>query len=886
MRRLFIKFPEPAALPRPLLRSFFAVLVTLFFLLSSQPSTTSALPNDPNLSLDATYGLFPRPTGFSYFPSPSDWRDINIYQLFTDRFADGDTANNTSTAMGIDRTSWYVNNSGRNFPFNRNFHHGGDWKGLKNNLNYLTGMGVNAVWISGVQMNAQGRDTRYTPYHQYHPTDFFNVDPAQGTFQELKDLIDACHARGIYVILDVVINHTADLNGLSGNSTNDDKSYWSSGNNTFGWWGTRRHPYPFNDLTHFHNNGTINNWDTYPEYIYGQFKGTDDLRTESTHVTYWITEAFKNLIDATDCDGFRVDAIKHVEYNWVKTWADNIRQHAAFRGKTDFILFGEYFTYDNAILSSYCKETGFSFNSALFFPMSQTIKSVFIDGAGSTGQLTQALNAKSQYGEGETRLVTFIDNHDVNRISQQNGGDTGNDIWKLRPALSFLYLATPVPCLYYGTEHAFDQGGYSNGNKQFGAQYEGQDYDDADWQRECMFDRGFKPGASGVGPRDKLTATNADLYVHIKALNEARAKYRSLTRGNFTERWNWGGPGPYAFSRIYNQQEALVALNTSDGNVSLTPAVSKPVGTQFVNALNPNDRLTVSSSTNLSISLSGKQTKVYVAGSAFPAEIGIRRDRNVFTFTYKPNEGPLQGATSIQLFVRPNTTTNITSVLMSAETNGVFTGIFSNSTTGAETISYWFNAQISGTTVWDSNNNANYSTYAGNGFVMDGAFDSSGFKVVDNGMVIYAAVRGTKLYAATWSPIGGANDHFIFITDQFGDPRNHPWAKAGQIYFDSTTKPWLAADNSGYINLSNGGAAGRNFPGASGGAMECELDLAQVFGSVPTTLYLAVGAWGRSNGSALVAQAPVAWDADNNIQITEFQPLNTDSIRDENLDGV
>ena len=167
---------------RPCSVSFTRSLVTLLLLVALSPSLR-ALPNDPLLSLDANYGLFPRPQGHQYFPSPQDWRDINIYQLFTDRFADGDAANNTSKAMGIDRTSWFVNNSGRSYPHNRNFHHGGDWKGLKDNLDYLTGMGVNAVWISGVQMNAQGRDPRYTPYHQYHPTDFFNVDPAQGTFQ-------------------------------------------------------------------------------------------------------------------------------------------------------------------------------------------------------------------------------------------------------------------------------------------------------------------------------------------------------------------------------------------------------------------------------------------------------------------------------------------------------------------------------------------------------------------------------------------------------------------------------------------------------------------------------------------------------------------------------
>ncbi|MCB1100958.1 MAG: hypothetical protein KDL10_01260, partial [Kiritimatiellae bacterium] len=376
---------------------------------------------------DTTYGLRSRieeNPSFTYTPSPEDWRDINIYQRFTDRFADGDGGNNP---IG---QGWYVD--GRGFPENRNFHHGGDWKGLKDNLDYLSGMGVKAIWMSGVQMNAQGKDSNYTPYHMYHPTDFFRVDPVLGTFQDLKDLVDACHARGIYVILDVVINHTADKNGLR--NGDDDKWYHPGGGSNFGWWNDgNKHAAPFDDLQWFHNNGTINNWDSHPEYIYGQFKGTDDLKTEASEVQGWLDLAFKNLIDATDCDGFRVDAIKHVEYNWCKQWADNIRKHAAYRGKNDFILFGEYFSYDNGTLASYCKDPGYSFNSALFFPMSQTFKSVFIDGNGG-GNLTQRLNDKNQYGEGADRLVTFIDNHDVNRIGLQAGGDVGYINWVMRPA--------------------------------------------------------------------------------------------------------------------------------------------------------------------------------------------------------------------------------------------------------------------------------------------------------------------------------------------------------------------------------------------------------------------------------------------------------------------
>jgi len=562
--------------------------------------TAASQAQFPFNASDATYGLRSRIAGnpsYQYTPSPPDWRDINIYQIFTDRFADGDDSNNPRSQ------GWYVD--GKSFPANRNYHHGGDWKGLKNNLDYLAGMGVKAIWMSGVQMNDQGKDTRYTPYHMYHPTDFFKVDPVMGTFQDLKDVIDACHARGIYVILDVVINHTADKNGLR-NGT-DDTRYWANGGPNFGWWNdSRKHAPPFDQLQYFHGNGTINNWDSFPEYIYGQFKGTDDLATGREDVKAWLAQAFTNLIDATDCDGFRVDAIKHVDYDWIKGWADIMRKHAAFRGKNDFILFGEYFTYDNNTLASHCKEVGYSFNSALFFPLSQNIKNVFVDNAWP-GQLTQQLNNRSLYGEGANRLVAFIDNHDVNRISLLNGGDTGNDVWKLRPALSFLYLATPVPCLFYGTEHAFDQGGHYNGSNRTE-----ENPDDGDWQRETMFDRGFQPGpAQG----NKLLATSAPLYQHIKSLNAAREKHRSLTRGSFQERWS---DGAYAFSRVYEQEEALVALNLQDGNKSINPTVGKPDGTEFVNALNPADKLTVAGG-KLTINMTGKETKIYVAGIVTPA---------------------------------------------------------------------------------------------------------------------------------------------------------------------------------------------------------------------------------------------------------------------------
>lgn len=706
---------------------------------------------------DATYGLKTRESesGFTYNPSPADWRDINIYQLFTDRFADSGTDQLAGYKPG-----WKA--EGKNFPQNRNFHHGGDWKGLKNNLDYLSGMGVKAIWMSGVQQNDQGKDLNYTPYHQYHPENFFKCDPAMGTFQELKELIDACHARGIYVILDVAPNHMCDKNGLWGNNQLEDKQYWGGGNSTFGWWDqNNKHPAPFDNLNYFHNNGTINCWDCSPENLLGQFKGTDDLKTDDTAVQDILTKAFKNLIDATDCDGFRVDAIKHVEYNWIKKWADDMRKHAASRGKNDFILFGELFSYDNGALASFCKDAGYSFNSALFFPISQTIKSVFVDN-GWVGQLTQQLNNKGQYGEGADRLVAFIDNHDLNRIALMNSGDAGNDAWKLKPALSFLYLATPVPCLYYGTEHVFDQGGHYNGSST------SQDNpDDGDWQRECMFDKGFQPGpAQG----NKLAATNAPLYQHVAALNAARATYKSLTRGSLQERYT---DGAYAFSRVYDAEESLVAINLQEGNKSLDPQVSKPNGTEFVNALNPSDKVTVSGG-KLAITLTGKETKIYVAGLAaptlwargtqsYPIAGEITAETPVFV---NAEAGPAASVTNVMLGYSLDNGTTWTSMTMAVNAEWSSEGgTWYNATLGllpaGTVVQYFINAQgESSSQAADNNGGPNY-TFT----VAPGASSDLWIRGAKNYPLDGAATFATEIYVdAEAGPAGGVSNVAVVVS--------------------------------------------------------------------------------------------------------------------------
>lgn len=174
-------------------------------------------------------------------------------------------------------------------------------------------------------------------------------------------------------------------------------------------------------------------------------------------------------------------------------------------------------------------------------------------------------------------------------------------------------------------------------------------------------------------------------------------------------------------------------------------------------------------------------------------------------------------------------------------------------------------------------------------FAMNGLLDSPHYLVADNGMRIWAAVKGSKLYFATWSAQGGSSDHFLLLTNNFGDPSAHPWAKAGNSNFWFGGWPWLAAEGddvaSPYAALNHGGVAGRMAMGSAGNVLEGEIDLIEKFGSIPKVIYLAALAYGDNDGGGIVAQCPAAWSVDDDLTVPEYAAVRVDSIRDEDGDG-
>lgn len=175
----------------------------------------------------------------------------------------------------------------------------------------------------------------------------------------------------------------------------------------------------------------------------------------------------------------------------------------------------------------------------------------------------------------------------------------------------------------------------------------------------------------------------------------------------------------------------------------------------------------------------------------------------------------------------------------------------------------------------------------GTPFVMDGVADSGGYLISNPGMTIHAAVRGSKLYVATWAPGQFGNDHFILIGSSAltSATTAAPWGKAGSTSLPASS-PFLAAESSnsylGWFNTS--GAATNQARGAAGQQMEGTIDLA-AFGSAPASLYLTALAYQTADAGLLGSQAP-AGNADGNVDPAELLRIPLEALRDEDADGT
>jgi glycosidase len=407
---------------------------------SSQPATltvanTVALGNY-NLTLTGTSGMLASSTpllltasGAAINGPTQDFKKQVIYQIVTDRFFDGDPGNdNPPQSPGMydaTKTNW-------------EFYWGGDLAGIQQQMQYLAGMGITAIWMSppvqNIDVVANLSGTAYAPYHGYWARDMQVISEHFGdvnnTWTAFDSLVAAAHQNGIRLIVDFAANDSNPNDGGEFGALFDKGQAFASYQND---------PAPPNNL--FHHNPTIANFDDPYQLQYYALDDLADLNQENSQMDGYLKAALLQFMQH-GTDGFRLDAVKDVTWGWQYTLANT-----AFTAGPTF-LYGEW---DIAGTSdpTYPDSTEFSNRSGiplLDFPLANAMRDVFANN-GDFHEIDDTISQENTDFAAPNDLVTFFDSHDLPRLLSVNDNQS-----LLNEALALQLACRGIPVVLYGDE--------------------------------------------------------------------------------------------------------------------------------------------------------------------------------------------------------------------------------------------------------------------------------------------------------------------------------------------------------------------------------------------------------------------------------------------------
>ncbi|MCL2594614.1 MAG: alpha-amylase family glycosyl hydrolase, partial [Promicromonosporaceae bacterium] len=323
-----------------------------------------------------------------------------------------------------------------------------------------------------------------------------------------------------------------------------------------------KYPEWLNDLTLYHNRG--NSLWVGESVTRGDFFGLDDLFTEHPRVVEGMIEIYKYWVDF-GVDGFRIDTVKHVNFEFWEVFTTAIMEHARSIGRDDFFMFGEVFDHDVRLLAPYVRDT--DMQTVLDFAFQRA--AIDFAGGGHARNLAGVFASDDFYitpTSSAAGLTTFLGNHDMGRVGLLLSGADDTPA-AVRLAHELMFLSRGQPVIYYGDEQGFAGTGGDKEARQtmFPTQVE------AWWTQPLIT-------GEPMGSR-YFFDTEAPLYRTIADLSALRAAHPALATGAQIQRYTEGHV--YAFSRVDRDEliEYLVVLNSApDAQVSqiasLTPGAS------------------------------------------------------------------------------------------------------------------------------------------------------------------------------------------------------------------------------------------------------------------------------------------------------------------------
>ena len=453
-----------------------------------------------------------------------------VYLIMPDRFANGDPSN--------DQVPEYEDKlADRSNPFAR---HGGDIKGVENNLDYLKDLGVTSVWMTPVFENNMPRmnEGKYnmSGYHGYWITNHYTVDKRMGGNEAYMSLTDAAHRKGMKIIQDAVYNHIG-----SYHHTVLDMPFKEWLNQWPSYQGSNHRDEVFFDpyAAKVDKDIMIGGWFT---------PHLPDLNLANPYVSNYVIQ---NTIWATEMfgiDGWRVDTYKYCDeafLNRINTALEKEFPAITVFGEawTNSITGGAYFAQNN--MASPFKHnlqgiTDFPFNGAILDAVNQ--KADFTAGV---NRLYMTLAQDVLYKD-PMRNCIFLDNHDMNRSLSM----VGQDMNKYKMALGLLLTQRGIPQLYYGAEIAM---------KNF------KNPTDAEVRKD--FPGGWAGDSVSKFTPAGRTAMETEAFNYIRKLALYRQTSSAIGSGKLMQ--YIPQDGAYVYFRYDGKQTIMCVLNAGDKAVTL-----------------------------------------------------------------------------------------------------------------------------------------------------------------------------------------------------------------------------------------------------------------------------------------------------------------------------
>lgn len=448
-----------------------------------------------------------------------------IYLILPDRFANGDSSNDSVAGMqqmGTNRQKVY-------------FRHGGDLKGVIDRLDYLQDLGVTAIWLNPILEN----DQPYESYHGYAVTDHYQIDARLGENATYLALVKAAHKRGIKVIMDVIFNHVGDKHWfIQDLPTND----WIHQGPKFQRSNFRAPTLIDPYASEYDRNQMVSGW--FDHHM-------PDLNQQQPQLANFLIQNSIWWTAYSGQDAFRIDTYAYPDRDFMAQWNQRLLKEFPQLG-----IYGEVWDHGPAVQAAFTQGYRLhpEFNSHLAgitdFQMQYAIlESLNADPSWTNGvlRLYYTLTQDFLY-ENPYLNVLFLDNHDLARFYTM----INEDPLKFRSGIALLLTLRGIPMLYYGTELQLGGSGGSFG--------EGGRVD---------FPGGWKADDLNKFKKSGRTEAEQAAFEYVRRLCRYRQKEPALQDGRLTQ--FVPVDGLYVYFRHNTKKTILVAFNGSNETQQLNP---------------------------------------------------------------------------------------------------------------------------------------------------------------------------------------------------------------------------------------------------------------------------------------------------------------------------